>query len=39
MTNSESINNNGITAGDIYAVRDDTNGGVNRMKFIFPASV
>ena len=39
MTNSESINNNGIMAGDIFAVCDDANSGVNKMKFIFQARV
>jgi len=40
VTNSESINNNGITpAWTIFAVCDNANGVVNRMKFIFLTTV
>jgi len=34
MTNSQSVEQDGIVAGNIFAMLDNANRGVNRMKFI-----
>ena len=34
MTNSQSVEQDGIIAGNIFAMLDNANRGVNRMKFI-----
>jgi len=39
MNNSESAENDGIVAGNIFAMLDNANTGVNRMKFITLATV
>jgi len=39
MTNSQSVEQDGIVAGNIFAMLDNTNRGVNRMKFISLATV
>ena len=39
MTNSQSVEQDGIVAGNIFAVLDNANRGVNRMKFISLATV
>ena len=35
MTNLQSVEQDGIVAGNIFAMLDDANRGVNRMKFFF----
>jgi len=37
MTNSQSVEQDGIVAGNIFAMLNNANRGVNRMKFIFLA--
>ena len=39
MTNSQSVEQDGIVAGNIFAMLDNANRGVNRMKFISLATV
>jgi len=39
MTNSESVEQDGIVAGNTFAMLDNANRGVNRMKFISLATV
>ena len=39
MTNLQSVEQDGIVAGNIFAMLDDANRGVNRMKFISLATV
>jgi len=39
MTNLESVEYDGIIAGNIFAMLDSANSGVNRMKFITLATV
>jgi len=39
MTNLQSVEEDGIAAGNIFAMLDDANRGVNRMKFISIATV
>ena len=36
MTNLQSVEQDGIVAGNIFATLDNANRGVNRMKFNFP---
>jgi len=39
MTNLQSVEQDGVVAGNIFAMLDNANGGVNRMKFISLATV
>jgi len=39
MTNLQSVEQDGIVAGNIFAMLDDANRGINRMKFISLATV
>jgi len=39
MTNSQSVEQDGIEAGNIFIMLDNANRGVNRMKFISLATV
>ena len=39
MTNSQSVEQDGIVAGNIFAILNNANRGVNRMKFISLATV
>ena len=39
MTNSQSVEQDGIVAGNIFAMLDNANRGVNRMKFISLATI
>jgi len=39
MTNSESVEQDRIVAGNIFAMLDSANSGINRMKFITLATV
>jgi len=39
MTNSQSVEQDGIVAGNIFAMLNNANRGLNRMKFISLATV
>jgi len=39
MTNSQSVEQDGIVAGNVFAMLNNANRGVNRMKFISLATV
>jgi len=39
MTNLQSVEQDGVVAGNIFAMLDNANRGVNRMKFISLATV
>jgi len=39
MNNSQSVEQDGIVAGNIFAMLDDANRGVNTMKFISLATI